>query len=75
MTKQTINVGTSANDRKGDSLRAAFQKVNANFAELYTATSYTPAHPSDWTGTAPVTIQEALDRVATAIKAIDSTGP
>jgi hypothetical protein len=37
MTKQTINVGTTANDKKGDSLRAAFQKVNANFTELYTA--------------------------------------
>ncbi len=37
MTKQTINVGTSPNDRRGDSLRAAFQKVNANFTELYTA--------------------------------------
>jgi len=36
MAKETINVGTSANDRKGDSLRAAFQKVNANFTELYT---------------------------------------
>jgi len=35
MAKQTINVGTTANDRKGDSLRAAFQKVNANFTELY----------------------------------------
>ena len=54
MTKQVINVnapkdligvGTSANDRKGDSLRAAFTKVNdaidkidANFTELYLAT-------------------------------------
>ncbi len=37
MTKQTINVGTTANDKKGDSLRAAFQKVNANFTELYVA--------------------------------------
>ena len=37
MTKQAINVGTTANDKKGDSLRAAFQKVNANFTELYTA--------------------------------------
>lgn len=37
MAKQTINVGTTANDKKGDSLRAAFQKVNANFTELYTA--------------------------------------
>jgi len=37
MTKQVINVGTTANDKKGDSLRAAFQKVNTNFTELYTA--------------------------------------
>ena len=37
MAKQIINVGTTANDKKGDSLRAAFQKVNANFTELYTA--------------------------------------
>jgi hypothetical protein len=37
MAKQSINVGTTANDKKGDSLRAAFQKVNSNFTELYTA--------------------------------------
>jgi hypothetical protein len=37
MAKQNINVGTTANDKKGDSLRAAFVKVNANFSELYTA--------------------------------------
>ncbi len=36
MAKQAINVGTAANDKKGDSLRAAFVKVNANFTELYT---------------------------------------
>ena len=41
MTKQVINVGTTANDKKGDSLRAAFQKVNANFTELYTLTGVT----------------------------------
>lgn len=35
MTKQIINVGATANDKKGDSLRAAFLKVNANFDELY----------------------------------------
>ena len=37
MAKQSINVGTTANDKKGDSLRAAFQKVNTNFTELYAA--------------------------------------
>ena len=41
MTKQSINVGTTANDKKGDSLRAAFQKVNANFTELYVALGLT----------------------------------
>jgi hypothetical protein len=35
MTKQIINVGATANDKKGDSLRTAFQKVNANFTEIY----------------------------------------
>jgi len=41
MAKQNINVGTTANDKQGDSLRAAFQKVNANFTELYTALGLT----------------------------------
>lgn len=37
MTQQVINVGTVANDGTGDPLRTAFIKVNANFAETYTA--------------------------------------
>jgi hypothetical protein len=41
MAKQSINVGTTANDKKGDSLRAAFVKVNANFTELYAALGLT----------------------------------
>jgi hypothetical protein len=35
MAKQTINVGTTANDGTGDTLRASFVKVNDNFTELY----------------------------------------
>ena len=38
MTKQTINLGTQANDGTGDPLRTAFTKINANFTELYGAT-------------------------------------
>ena len=38
MAKQTINLGSSANDGTGDPLRTAFDKVNDNFGELYTAT-------------------------------------
>ena len=35
MGKQTINVGSSANDGTGDKIRVAFQKTNENFTELY----------------------------------------
>lgn len=35
MARQIINVGTTANDGTGDTLRAAGQKMNQNFAELY----------------------------------------
>ena len=35
MAKQTINIGTAANDGTGDPLRDAFDKVNDNFTELY----------------------------------------
>jgi len=35
MSKQTINVGTNQDDGTGDSLRAAFVKVNDNFTEVY----------------------------------------
>ena len=49
MTKQVINVGTTANDKKGDSLRAAFQKVNANFTELYEAVGLATAATQDTT--------------------------
>ncbi len=37
MAIQTINLGTYANDGTGDDLRTAFQKVNANLTELYSA--------------------------------------
>jgi hypothetical protein len=32
---QTINMGSTPNDRTGDSLYTAFNKVNDNFVELY----------------------------------------
>lgn len=39
-TRSVLNVGTTANDGTGDSLRAAMQKVNTNFNTLW-ATVYT----------------------------------
>lgn len=35
MTKQTIGIGSVANDGTGDAIRTAFTKVNENFNELY----------------------------------------
>lgn len=35
MSRQNINVGTNQDDGTGDTLRAAFVKVNSNFVELY----------------------------------------
>lgn len=35
MAKQTINIGSSANDGTGDPLRTAFDKINDNFTEIY----------------------------------------
>jgi len=35
MAKQTVNIGTTSNDRTGDSLRSAFNKINSNFNEIY----------------------------------------
>ena len=39
MVKQVINVGANANDGTGDDLRAAMQKINTNFTELYGTTA------------------------------------
>ena len=36
MTRQDINIGSSANDGTGDTLRSAGTKINSNFRELYT---------------------------------------
>jgi len=35
MSKQTINIGQTPNDKTGDPLRTAFEKINENFTELY----------------------------------------
>lgn len=37
MAQQTINIGTTPNDGTGDTLRAAMDKSNDNFTELYAA--------------------------------------
>ena len=43
MAKQTVGLGSSANDGTGDSLRVGGDKINDNFNELYTAIATGPA--------------------------------
>jgi len=49
MSQQVINVGSTANDNNGDTLRGSWIKANDNFTELYSAlplvspTAWTPA--------------------------------
>ena len=47
MTIQTINIGNVVNDGLGDDLRTAFQKVNANFADLSTQLTITATNVND----------------------------
>jgi hypothetical protein len=39
MAKQTVNLGSSANDGTGDPLRTAFDKINDNFDEIYSVSA------------------------------------
>ena len=41
MARQNINVGSKANDKAGDPLRTAFEKVNNNFTQLYSTGFFT----------------------------------
>ena len=54
MAKQTINIGTTANDGTGDPLRTAFDKVNDNTTELYNGSGVIDQRDSSilklWTG-------------------------
>ena len=47
MAKQSIGIGTSANDGTGDNLRVAFDKVNDNFDEVYADDFVTTARIAD----------------------------
>ena len=47
MARQSIDVGSAANDGTGDSIRVAFQKCNSNFGEL--SGSFPPTGVSKYT--------------------------
>ena len=42
-------------------------------SEGISSTSYTPTTATDWNGTAPTTIQEAIDRLAAVVKILNSS--
>ena len=50
MSQQVINVGSTANDNNGDTLRGSWIKANANFDELYGNLPIDTA-PSTWVPT------------------------
>lgn len=64
MAKQTINIGTSANDSTGDPLRTAFGKANSNITEIYNALG----DGSSITLTPTVTELNYVDGVTSAIQ-------
>ena len=54
MAIQIINIGQDANDRKGDSLRTAFSKINVNFADLDSRIGRPPPPNFDGGGAATI---------------------
>ena len=43
MAQKSINIGSTANDGTGETVRSAFDKTNDNFTELYADNSVTHA--------------------------------
>lgn len=64
MAKQTINIGTTANDGTGDPLRTAFDKVNDNFTELYNDDA---GDVGSITATAPISRDQATGAVTISL--------
>lgn len=68
--------GSPELERLQDRLRPVLERMSrdadgaetsAQGAATAGGTAYTPANASDWTGTAPTTVAEALDRIAAAL--------
>lgn len=79
MSKQTINVGSAANDGTGTPTRTAFQYVNANFTELYNAVggsngTIPSAIPISKGGTGATTASDARSNLGLGDAATKNTG-
>lgn len=64
MAKQTINIGTTANDGTGTPLRDAFDMINDNFTELYTDDA---GDVGSITATAPIARDSATGAVTISL--------
>lgn len=67
MTQLIINTGITPNDRNGDSLRAAFIKINTNFTDLYNSVGQITFGAFEFNGntltttdSTPVTVNQSL---------------
>ena len=58
----------------GSDLKVTADAFVGNGAEI-TDLSYTPTLSSDWVGTAPTTVQEALDRMSALLKTLNNGNP
>lgn len=56
MAKQIINIGTTANDGTGDTLRVAMDKSNDNFDEVYSFTGWEQVTDSTYTSGSPLVV-------------------
>ena len=78
MAKQSIGLGSVADDGTGDTLRIAGDKVNDNFDEIYTAlgdgsTLTTPAPTASPTFTGTITGASQFTLLSTQTASADST--
>ena len=81
MAKQIINIGSSANDGTGSTLREAFDICNDNFTEIYGGTTSAlgfKAEGTNFTGSLLIghsttgTISSALGNTGLGIAALDA---
>ena len=78
MAKQIIDTGIVANDKKGDTIKTAFTKVNENFTELYASINISDiSQLTDSTHLIPTDIKQLADsesRIPTDIGQLSDTG-
>jgi hypothetical protein len=73
--QEVINIGALPNDGQGDPLRVAFQKINNNFAKLFSTDSYTSEAYS--VGLTPLQViwERPVSSFTQALIQVDSSNP